>query len=488
MKDASHYVITTLMAGSHDFPWTELPEAFPTSFNDFYYSTGSGKIHIQKGVIDTYLDGVGTKSIIEQNLPPVFDPIDDQNAEAGTPLSFTIQARDPNNDTIFFTHPLSSELPTGATFIDNHNGTGTFMWSRPYGGGPYTITFEASDGFANTVNNIFITVSCAITATANISGTITPSGTITADSGANISFVITPNTGYSVQSVLVDGVSQGAITSYTFTNVTAAHTITATFKINTYVLTATQTTGGTITPGVVTVKYGAGSIRFTITPSTGYTISDVKVDGASVGAVKSYIFYNVVAAHTITATFITVPGAPTISTATGGNAKATVTFTAPASNGGSPITSYTTVSSPGNFACTTKTSPSTVTGLANGTTYTFTVKATNAVGIGTPSAASNSVTPAPTVPEAPTNVTATAGNAQATVAFFLAPSATGGSPITSYIATSTPGSRTVRSTISPITVAGLTNGTAYTFTVKATNAIGTGPASGASNSVTPVAK
>jgi LPXTG-motif cell wall-anchored protein len=89
-----------------------------------------------------------------------------------------------------------------------------------------------------------------------------------------------------------------------------------------------------------------------------------------------------------------------------------------------------------------------------------------------------------TVPGAPTGVTAVAGNAQAT-ASFTAPASDGGSPITLYTVTSTPGGITATGTSSPITVTGLTNGTTYTFTVKATNAIGTGPESAPSNSVTP---
>ena len=89
----------------------------------------------------------------------------------------------------------------------------------------------------------------------------------------------------------------------------------------------------------------------------------------------------------------TRPGAPTIGTATGGNAQASVTFTAPASNGGTAITSYTVTSSPGSISASGSSSPIVVTGLTNGTAYTFTVTATNTQGTGAASAASNSVTP-----------------------------------------------------------------------------------------------
>jgi hypothetical protein len=93
----------------------------------------------------------------------------------------------------------------------------------------------------------------------------------------------------------------------------------------------------------------------------------------------------------------------------------------------------------------------------------------------------------PKKPGAPTIGTATSGNTQATVA-FTAPTDLGvPAVITAYTATSSPGSITGTASSSPITVTGLSNGTAYTFTVTATNATGTGPASAASNSVTPTA-
>jgi uncharacterized protein (TIGR02145 family) len=128
-----------------------------------------------------------------------------------------------------------------------------------------------------------------------------------------------------------------------------------------------------------------------------------------------------------------------------------------------------------------------VTGLTNGTAYTFRVVATNAIGNSVASAASTAVTPvAPnTVPDPPTAVVATAGNASASVA-FVAPTNNGGSAITGYSVTSSPGGITATGATSPINMTGLTNGTAYTFTVVATNAIGNSVPSAASTAVTPV--
>ena len=91
-----------------------------------------------------------------------------------------------------------------------------------------------------------------------------------------------------------------------------------------------------------------------------------------------------------------------------------------------------------------------------------------------------------TVPNAPTGVIAVKGNAQAIVS-FTPPSETGGSAITSYTVTSSTGGITATGSASPITITGLTNGTAYTFTVTATNAVGTSTTSSSSNSTTPSA-
>jgi outer membrane protein assembly factor BamB len=180
------------------------------------------------------------------------------------------------------------------------------------------------------------------------------------------------------------------------------------------------------------------------------------------------------------------PGKPTGVSATGGDKQATVTFTIPASNGGSAIKSYTAKSNPGGKVASVA-APSTsitVTGLKNGTAYTFTVTATNAIGTGPASDKSNSVTPAgPDIPGAPTAVSATAGNAQATVKFTLPTNTV--LPITSCTVTSKPGGITKTGSGSPITVSGLSNGTAYTFTVTATDSLGTGPASKPSKKVTP---
>ena len=178
-----------------------------------------------------------------------------------------------------------------------------------------------------------------------------------------------------------------------------------------------------------------------------------------------------------------LPGAPAAVSAIRGNSQATVSFSAPAFDGGSSITGYTVTSLPGGMTVTGASGPLTLTGLANGTSYTFAVTAANSAGTGPASAASAAVTPA-TAPGAPVIGSVTAGDARATVGFD-APAADGGSPVTSYTVTAFPGGFTGTGSASPVTVAGLTNGTSYTFTVTAANSAGTGPASAASAAVTP---
>jgi hypothetical protein len=191
----------------------------------------------------------------------------------------------------------------------------------------------------------------------------------------------------------------------------------------------------------------------------------------------------------------TVPGAPTGVSATGADKQATISFDPPASDGGSSITGYTVRSNPGNFTASGFSSPITVTGLTNGTSYTFTVTATNAVGTGPASQPSNAVTPqagGSTVPSAPQNVSAVPGDGRATVS-FSPPANNGGSAISSYTVIAAIAGTGMQPPIeqtgsgSPITVMGLTNGQAYNISVRATNASGTGPASSPAVQVTPSA-
>jgi hypothetical protein len=117
---------------------------------------------------------------------------------------------------------------------------------------------------------------------------------------------------------------------------------------------------------------------------------------------------------------LSVPGAPTSASAIAGDAQATLSWSAPSSNGGAAITSYTATASPGGATCTTSSTSCTITGLANGTSYTFTVKATNSQG--TSAASSPSAAVSPTAPAAAPAPAPAAPVAAAPVAAAPAPS------------------------------------------------------------------
>jgi streptogramin lyase len=184
------------------------------------------------------------------------------------------------------------------------------------------------------------------------------------------------------------------------------------------------------------------------------------------------------------------PSAPKILSVVPGNGQMTLTWAAPTSNGSASVTGYIVtpyiagVAQPirSYNAATTQT----VTGLTNGTVYTFKVQAGNDAGLSAPSAASSPM--AAGAPVAPTAVTATAGPGQATV-HWTAPVDNGsgitGCVITPYKAGVAQPARTFTGNATTQVVTGLTSGTSYTFKVAAKNARGTGPQSAASNAVTP---
>jgi len=142
-----------------------------------------------------------------------------------------------------------------------------------------------------------------ITATADAHSSISPSGTVSVPYGTNQTFTITPNEGYHITHVYVDNVDQGAISSHTFSTVTANHTISVTSEITTvtYVITTSPDANSSMSPSNPSVNSGLNQ-TITISPNTGYVITHVYVDSVDQGVLTAYTFSNVTANHTISCT------------------------------------------------------------------------------------------------------------------------------------------------------------------------------------------
>lgn len=435
------------------------------------------------------------------------------SSNGGAPITSYVVTSSPGGYTCSTTGATSCTV-TGLTNGTSYtftvvaiNANGSSLASAPSGPvTPYTVP-DAPTGLTATVANASSVVSWSAPATNG--GAAITLYTVTSSPGG---FTCTAST---TLSCTVTGLTNG--TSYTFTatatnaagtgpastpsnavvpaNVPSAPTaVTAVGGENAQVpvsWTAPSSNGGSpITGYVVTSSPGGLTCNTTsalsctvigLTNATTYTFTVVASNVSGPGPAS---------APSNAATPEAVPGAPTSATATAGNASATVTWVAPASDGGSPITGYTVTSAPGAYTCSTATYSCVVTGLTNGTTYTFTVVAINANGPGPASAPSNAVTPVG-LPTAPTNVVGVGGKDSQVPVSWSAPSNDGGSPITAYIvqySTSPYSSWTTATSTqasSPYTVSGLTNGTSYEFQVAAVNANGTGPFSTPSAPVTP---
>ena len=362
------------------------------------------------------------------------------NANGSTITSYTIQAYDGSGSAV-----------TGATCTATTSATnGSCSITGLTNGSQYT--FKATTN--STANSTSVSSAASISTTS-----VTPAKAPEAPSGVTA----TAGTGKIVVAWTEPADNGAAITSYT---VQAFNSDGNAVTGATCVATAPATTCE------VSTNLEAGSAyTFKVTATSAVGTSNVSTASSS-------------------ASINAAPSAPRNVTAIKGNTTATVSWDAPLDSRGSALTGYTvTAYTSGNVAAGTCTSVAptetcTVTGLTNGTPYTFKVTATNGIGTSAQSTASSPATPS-TVPNAPTGITVASGDAQATIT-FTAPTNNGGSSVTGYTVTASDGS-TISGSTSPLTLTGLTNGVAYTFTVKATNINGDSVASSASVSSTPVA-
>ena len=347
-------------------------------------------------------------------------------------------------------------------------------------------TTSTANGFTVQITNYNAAYTWAGTATASglvsVSGTGLVTVTGVAPGTSSTATITTTRTGYVGGSAQVTATSLAAALTPTFwvtKSITNGFTVQITNYNAAYTWAGTATASGLVSvsrTGMVSVTgvaAGSNSTATITTTRTGY------VGGSA------------------TVTPLTVPGSPTAVVATSGNASLAVTWTAPASNGGSNITDYVVkYSSNSGSTWTTFADPVStalscnVTGLINGTAYVIQVIAKNTVGSSLPSANSATVTPA-TVPGSPTAVVATSGNASLAVT-WTAPASNGGSNITDYVVkySSNSGSTWTTfadpvSTATSCNVTGLINGTAYVIQVIAKNTVGSSLPSANSAPVTP---
>jgi hypothetical protein len=207
----------------------------------------------------------------------ITSPVGGESWAAGTIHNITWTATDNIGVTSI---DLALSTDGGATFptsiASSISNSGTFAWSLPVVlTNQARVRVLARDGTGNigsdSSHTNFSITGWTVTASAGANGSISPSGSVPVADGATPSFTITPNTGYHVQDVLVNGSSVGAVTNYQFPAVHANQTIAASFAINTYTLTLSTAGNGTVAavPNQVTYTHGT-SIQLTATPAAGW--------------------------------------------------------------------------------------------------------------------------------------------------------------------------------------------------------------------------
>lgn len=145
--------------------------------------------------------------------------------------------------------------------------------------------------------------SWTVTASAGAGGSVTPAGESSVVQGGSLSFAFTPAEHHHVADVLVDGVSVGPVTSWTFADVTSDHTVAASFEFDSYTVTASAGAGGRITPAGTTIVPHGGALTLRVRPRAGYRVARLIVDGRNVGPRARFAINGCSCNHVIRARF-----------------------------------------------------------------------------------------------------------------------------------------------------------------------------------------
>jgi len=431
--------------------------SIPTALGYGQTGTALAAVGLGAGAI-TYSAGASTGCSINSSTGAIT-----VSAGSGTCLISATIAADSSYSSVSTAAASSVTISLGTQAVLSINSASTKGYANTYtltstGGTTVGTVTYVVDSTGNTAN-------CSITGTAlTTTGIVGTSCLLTATMAGNANYNPVTSSAFTVtivksaQAPLVISSS----TSKPFSSMLALATTGGTGSgLISYAVTAAGTAGCSITgsaPNYSLITTGAVGSTCGITATSAQTTT-----------------YNAISSSQVTITVAAnAPTAPRITSVSGENTAATVSFTAPSDFGGaSSITSYTVTSSPGGFTCTTSTLSCQVTGLTNGTAYTFTVTATTAGG-GT-SVASSSSTPVTAVTKASavTGLRVTTGDSQLTLD-WLAPASLGGGTFASYEIyiklNSAASYDTATATITnaatlTTTLTGLTNGTSYDIKV-----------------------
>ena len=216
------------------------------------------------------------------------DPVGDTTVAYGSTVIYTLTPEE--------CYTVSELLVNGVSYLNNEAFDGT------------TLTLE--DIQSNmTVQAYFQVMTYTITSSVrgDVGATINDGGVF--NCGTDKTFTVQVEDCYHIQALLVDGTSVGALTTYTFQNLDADHTIEALVVMNnpyTVTVNVNDDNAGTVTPTVenATNRWQCGEdVTYLITPNEGYHIENVVVDDVDQGVIESYTFVSIHEAHTITANF-----------------------------------------------------------------------------------------------------------------------------------------------------------------------------------------